>query len=307
MIGSTSILAAAFAASLAGAQTTRKVDEPCSGDNWDRGVDLPPNAPAGPYPLAGQQVYIQDPSNFCIGLPNPNDPFLIANYYSQGRNPTIVSAEGHMQVYCVGKLAPGALPMLAGGISAATVIKNSTDPLDSYMQVNGYLNCDVLGIDCSDGTGGQYDSVPYRNCGKEPFSGVDAGGNPGFSRYVEQAGNGIFCMRTCNGGDQFLDACNVKNDTAGCSYTMDFEAWPISGFTMVDMTGLKFNQTKFKTTSTSTSTATATATATLVAAGTGTAEATQAATAKVVTTAKSAASTVGVFGFLSAFFGAALL
>jgi hypothetical protein len=68
--------------------------------------------------------------------------------------------------------------------------------------------------------GGQYDAVSVRNCGKEPFSGVDPSRHPGMIEYVEQAGNGLFCMRICEAGQQLEDPCNVKNDTAGCHATM---------------------------------------------------------------------------------------
>ena len=37
--------------------------------------------------------------------------------------------------------------------------------------------------------GGQYDSVGYRQCGKEPYSGVDKKKHPKYKDYIEQAGN----------------------------------------------------------------------------------------------------------------------
>jgi hypothetical protein len=58
--------------------------------------------------------------------------------------------------------------------------------------------------------------VIYRYCGKSPYSGVDASKHPGYPSYNEQAGNGIFCMRICQGGLGTGDACTAKLDTAGC-------------------------------------------------------------------------------------------
>ncbi|KAI8610357.1 hypothetical protein BC830DRAFT_1146187 [Chytriomyces sp. MP71] len=34
-------------------------------------------APPGPYPVSGQQVYIKDPTNFCLNLPKPESIFLV--------------------------------------------------------------------------------------------------------------------------------------------------------------------------------------------------------------------------------------
>ncbi|KAJ3017737.1 UNVERIFIED_CONTAM: hypothetical protein HDU68_011499 [Siphonaria sp. JEL0065] len=206
---------------------------PCSGDNWDRGNVVDPNAPPGPYPVAGQQVYIKDNWNFCINLPNPDDPTMKQLYYDKGLKPTVVQAEGYVRSFCVGESTPGSLPMPVGAITSAHVIKNYTSEGKHYMQITGHMNCDVLNINCQGDNGGQYDSVPYRNCGKEPYSGVDTKLNPTFENYVEQAGDGIFCMRTCQGGLQLDDPCNVKNDTAGCEATMGFNTKP--GFTFFDV------------------------------------------------------------------------
>ncbi|KAJ3336311.1 hypothetical protein HDU91_001827, partial [Kappamyces sp. JEL0680] len=79
-----------------------------------------------------------------------------------------------------------------------------------------------------------YDSVGYVNCGKEPYSGVDASKHPGMIEYVEQAGDGIFCMRICEAGQQIGDPCNVKNDTAGCTATMGVTF--NDGFSITDLT-----------------------------------------------------------------------
>ncbi|KAI9329962.1 hypothetical protein BDR26DRAFT_922674 [Obelidium mucronatum] len=225
----TSLLAASLA-------TAAPNDTVCSGDNWDRGENaVDPNAPPGPYPVAGQQVYIKDVSNFCINLPNPDDPTLKQLYYSKGLKPTVVQAEGYVRSYCVGQQLPGSLPMPAGAITTAHITRNFTVPGNHYMQITGYMNCDVLGINCQGENSGQYDSVPYRNCGKEPYSNVNTELNPGFENYVEQAGDGIFCMRTCQGGLQLNDPCNVKNDTAGCAATMGFNT--NTGFTFLDVSG----------------------------------------------------------------------
>ncbi len=92
---------------------------------------------------------------------------------------------------------PGALSLPAGGIRAAHVIKGVHPNGKRYMEISGYLDCDVLKINCTASApgayddGGQYDSVSYRNCGKEPYSGVDANKHPTFKDYNEQAGNGI--------------------------------------------------------------------------------------------------------------------
>ncbi|KAJ3017738.1 UNVERIFIED_CONTAM: hypothetical protein HDU68_011500 [Siphonaria sp. JEL0065] len=208
-------------------------DPVCSGDNWDRGNETDPDAPPGPYPVAGQQVYIQDTLNFCINLPNPDDPTLKELYYSKGLKPTIVQAEGYVRSFCVGEATPGSLPMPAGAITSAHVIRNYTLAGKHFMQITGFMNCDILNINCQGDNGGQYDSVPFKNCGKEPYSGVDTKLNPTFENYVEQAGDGIFCMRTCQGGLQLDDPCNVKNDTAGCEATMRFNSNP--GFTYFDV------------------------------------------------------------------------
>ncbi|KAJ3006055.1 UNVERIFIED_CONTAM: hypothetical protein HDU68_004296 [Siphonaria sp. JEL0065] len=169
--------------------------ETCVQMNWDLGEGSDPNPG---FIQEGQQVYIQDEKNFCINLPDPNSSFLKENY---GGRPTIVQAEGYVHAFCVGdKLTPGASPMPQGGIISAHVVKNYKYSGQRYMQIWGKMNCDILNINCrqsSEGMfddGGQYDSVRYRNCGKEPYSGVDpvlqGGGDAEFGRsfdkYVEQ-------------------------------------------------------------------------------------------------------------------------
>ncbi|KAI8617248.1 hypothetical protein BC830DRAFT_1114502 [Chytriomyces sp. MP71] len=209
-------------------------DPVCSGNNWDRGDAVDPDAPPKPWPVAGQQVYIQDPQNFCINLPNPNDQYLIDNYWSKGVNPTFVNAEGHVQAFCVGKLAPGALPMPDGAITSVHILKNQSKGGKAYHQITGGLNCQALKMNCEGDNGGQYDSVPYRNCGKEPYSGVDETMNPGFSDYVEIGGSYTYCMRTCVAGQIDGDPCTAKDDSLGCAVLMDGTDDYSSGFWMSD-------------------------------------------------------------------------
>ncbi|KAJ3339828.1 hypothetical protein HDU91_000933, partial [Kappamyces sp. JEL0680] len=155
--------------------------------------------------VLGLALFIQDQYNFCIGLPDPASPVLQNEYYKQGRLPTIVQGEGrtdgvtqgNMQVYCVGSyLPPGALPMPAGAITAAHVIKNKSPNGKLYYEVSGYFDCGKAGVSCQSSTpgagddGGQYDTAPFRFCGKEPYSGTDAAKHPTMPNYVQQAGDG---------------------------------------------------------------------------------------------------------------------
>ncbi|KAJ3339096.1 hypothetical protein HDU91_001073 [Kappamyces sp. JEL0680] len=201
-----------------------------------------PCAPYGPYPVSGQQVYIQDQYNFCIGLPDPASPVLQSQYYSKGQLPTIVEGEGNIQVYCVGSyLPPGALPMPAGAITAAHAIKNKSANGKYYFEVSGYFNCAAAGVSCESSSpgagddGGQYDTAPFRFCGKEPYSGTDAGKHPTMPNYVQQAGDGEYCIRVCEAGMELEDPCNVKSDTAGCRRTMGVVFR--DGFSYTDLTG----------------------------------------------------------------------
>ncbi|KAJ3073924.1 hypothetical protein HDU98_000311 [Podochytrium sp. JEL0797] len=208
------------------------------GDTVDQCAPLSLNGKLGSVP--GQLVYIKDETNFCINLPNPDSIFLQNNYYNLGKYPTIVEAEGFVQAYCMGDYLPaGAKPLPFGGIRAAHVIKNYTSPGNEYLQVAGYLDCDVLKINCQPSApgayddGGQYDNVGFINCGKEPYSGVDPtpAGN-GHKLYVEQAGDGIFCMRTCpaNGSDA---NCAATHDTWGCERFMGVKF--ADGFSYTDL------------------------------------------------------------------------
>ncbi|KAI9347289.1 hypothetical protein BDR26DRAFT_1004918 [Obelidium mucronatum] len=217
----------------------------CVAANWDLG----PNS--DPHPgliLPNQLVYIQDPENFCINLPDWNDPYLHAYYYSHADVfPTVVAAEGYVASFCVGKKPNDqVMTMPSNGILSAHVLRNFTVPGKRYMQIWGKMNCSELKINCTPSApdvyddGGQYDSVRFRNCGKEPYSGVDPvlQGST-FINYVEQAGDGIYCMRVCEGGTEDGDPCNAKLDTAGCSVTMNIRPEDLyaDGFTFIDVTG----------------------------------------------------------------------
>jgi hypothetical protein len=171
----------------------------CVERDWNLGPDaVDPCAPPGPYPVAGQQVFIQDPLNFCMILPDPNDPRLKRWFYNQGLLPKIVEGEGYVQAFCTGDYnTPGAMRIPPGGILSAHVIRAIHPNGKRYIEVSGEMDCEVLNINCTASApgayddGGQYDNVGVRNCGKEPFSGVDSSRHPGMVDYVEQAGNGI--------------------------------------------------------------------------------------------------------------------
>ncbi|KAJ3232373.1 hypothetical protein HDU81_003011 [Chytriomyces hyalinus] len=215
----------------------------CREKNWYLGDTVDICKPLIPYPLPGQQVYIKDAINFCINLPNPDSIFLKNNYYSKGLRPTVVQAEGFVQAFCSGPyLPPGAKPFPVGAIRSAHVMKNFTVPGQTYYQIHGTMDCDVLNINCTQSfpgaydDGGQYDDGPFISCGKEPYSGVDnsTSGNLGFKHYVEMAGNGLFCMRVCEPGTLVEGgACDVTHDTEGCEKFMRVKF--TSGFDYVDL------------------------------------------------------------------------
>ncbi|KAI8618053.1 hypothetical protein BC830DRAFT_32307 [Chytriomyces sp. MP71] len=210
-------------------------DEVCSGNNWDRGADaVDPDAPPKPWPAAGQIVYIQDPNNYCLNMPNPKDPYLIETYWSKGMNPSFVQAEGHVQAFCVGDLTTGGIPFPPGAVKNLHIRKNQNLNGKAYHQITGKVDCDIMNMTCTTvngDDGGQYDSVPYRNCGKEPYSGVDLTKNPGFTDYVEI---GNFCMRTCVAGQVDGDPCTAKGDTLGCGTLTQGTDEYGEGFTMID-------------------------------------------------------------------------
>ncbi|KAJ3286297.1 hypothetical protein HDU79_006577 [Rhizoclosmatium sp. JEL0117] len=245
----------------------------CVEKNWYLGDIVDQCAPAKPYPVPGQQVYIKDEQNFCINLPNPDSIFLQNNFYNLGKYPTIVQAEGFVQSFCMGSyLPPGAKPLPWGGIRSAQVIKNFTKSLDDgYLQVAGTLDCDLLKINCSMSApglyddGGQYDNVGFINCGKEPYSGVDTSpnANPLGRDYVEMAGDGQFCMRVCGPNSNL--GCDARHDTEGCYKFMGVVVQ--DGFSYTDaQTGVKTVATvslpPLKTTAAATAAATNTGAAT---------------------------------------------
>ncbi|KAI9345538.1 hypothetical protein BDR26DRAFT_856234 [Obelidium mucronatum] len=227
-----------------------------------------PCVPLDGIPRPGEQVYLKDPQNFCIMLPNPNSIFLQNNYYSWGKLPTIVQAEGFVQSYCVGDYKPpGALAMPQYGIRSAHVIKNYTVAGSRYIQIHGKMDCDLLKVNCTQSfpgaydDGGQYDDGPYVSCGKEPYSGTDASQHPGFPHYLEMAGNGLFCMRICEKGSEVVGGpCDLTHDTEGCEKFMKVQFR--DGFTSTDLsTGVSTTLSVFippLTTSTSTAAATGT-------------------------------------------------
>lgn len=159
-------------------------------NNPRRAVDA--CAPLGARPAVGQQVYISDPLNFCILLPNPHAAPMAA-FYAAGKLPSILDGEGYTQSFCVGRLSNGGWAMPKGGIISAHVLTGVINN-QPYTQISGLLNCDALNINCDgNNDSGQYDTAPFANYGKEPYSGVDTALNPGRTVFNQQAGNGIFC------------------------------------------------------------------------------------------------------------------
>ncbi|KAJ3160315.1 hypothetical protein HK101_000919 [Irineochytrium annulatum] len=199
----------------------------CKQLGYDLGPAPDPYAPPKPWPVPGQRVFIKDATSFCLNLPNPNSTYLQQAYYNQGFVPSIVQAEGFVQSFCMGDYLPqGSLPMPVGGITAAHVT-HGTIAGHKYIQITGRMDCGLLNINCVGSKSGAYDSVPYQYCGKEPYTGVDLVLQAqNYTQYVEQAGDGIFCMRICAGGLGLSDPCNAKNDTAGCYVTMGFVDTP---------------------------------------------------------------------------------
>ncbi|KAJ3202567.1 hypothetical protein HDU83_000437 [Entophlyctis luteolus] len=98
------------------------------------------------------------------------------------------------------------------------------------------MDCAAAGVDCTTGTGGQYDDVKYVHCGKEPYSGVSAlqTGDGSYVHYVQQTGDGIFCIRICAGDQGTGDSCNAKLDSAGCYVTMNYTDQDMTGFSYAD-------------------------------------------------------------------------
>ena len=107
--------------------------------------------------------------------------------------------------------------MPKGGIRSAHVIKGVSKNGKKYVQISGTMDCGALGINCTASApgayddGGQYDTAPFINCGKEPYSGVDmsASANPGMPDYNEQAGNGTFLIPLLNINMQIISFRNL--------------------------------------------------------------------------------------------------
>jgi hypothetical protein len=127
--------------------------------DWNLGPDaVDPCAPLDPSPVSGQQVYIQDPLNFCMILPDPNSPTLKRWYYDQGRLPTIVAGEGYVQSFCTGDyMTPGAMRMPLGSIRSAHVIRAIHPNGKRYIEISGTMDCDYLNINCTASAPGAYD------------------------------------------------------------------------------------------------------------------------------------------------------
>jgi hypothetical protein len=217
-------------------------------------------------------------------LPDPNNVDLKQRFYNRGILPSVVQGEGYVQAFCVGSyLTPGGMRMNPNAIKSAHVIKAVHPNGKKYIEISGLMDCGLLNINCNSTVpgafddGGQYDAVPFINCGKEPYSGVDPQKHPGMIDYVEQAGNGEFCMRICEAGQQLEDPCNVKNDTAGCRATMGVDFKP--GFSFVDRWTAQTTSINFATTTTS---------------SLGTTSSTSTTSAPTTTTSKSSALTQGL-------------
>ncbi|KAJ3022512.1 UNVERIFIED_CONTAM: hypothetical protein HDU68_009064 [Siphonaria sp. JEL0065] len=212
----------------------------CSQLNWHIPT-ADPCAPLDGIPRPGQQVYIKDQQNFCLALPDPNSIFLQNNYYLNNKLPTIVQAEGFIHSFCVGDYKPpGASAMPKYGIRSAHVVKNYTVAGSRYLQIHGKMDCGLLNVNCTQSfpgaydDGGQYDDGPFVSCGKEPYSGTDASVHPGFPHYVEQAGDGLFCMRICEAGSEVVGGpCDLTHDTDGCEKFMKVSF--TEGFTYTDV------------------------------------------------------------------------
>ncbi|ORY50791.1 hypothetical protein BCR33DRAFT_495239 [Rhizoclosmatium globosum] len=216
-------------------------------------------------------------------------------------------------------LPPGSLKLPAGGIRSAHVVKYA-----NYIQIHGRLDCAALNINCTMSApgayddGGQYDDGAFKNCGKEPYSGVDSSdnGNAGMQHYVEMAGNGLYCMRVCAPGTMVQGGvCDVTQDTAGCIAFMGVQFTQEESFTYTDtLTGVTTTASvKLPPMKTSTTTTTTTTTTT-VAVATGATTANGAIATGTSSTGGNKASDVsalvpstGVLGLLGLLFGAVMV
>ncbi|KAJ3140097.1 hypothetical protein HK100_010474 [Physocladia obscura] len=211
----------------------------CIKENWF--VRTPDPSAPHVIPINGQQVFIKNQNSFCINLPDPSSQYLHDNYYGVGLLPNIVEAEGYVRAFCYGPyLTPNALPMPNGAILSAHVTKHF-HKFPRYYQIYGLMDCKILRINCTQSfpgaydDGGQYDNVPYRNCGKEPYSGTDKRHREvGLDKYVEKAGDGEYCMRICEGGMVDGDPCNSKTDELGCMQAFKISDIEVPGFDFFD-------------------------------------------------------------------------
>ncbi|KAI9348931.1 hypothetical protein DFJ73DRAFT_834299 [Zopfochytrium polystomum] len=235
----------------------------CQGSFHNGGSDpcKPPDSSLSNGILLNQMVYIKDPTNFCLLLPNDQSKYLKNWYYGGNGNPkppSIVQAEGFVQSFCAGSYKPDKSRTLpVGGIRSAHVVVNFTTSGARFIQISGTMDCGVLNINCQQSSpgafddGGQYDTSTFAQCGKEPYSGVDPSSpNPNtpfstFNQYVEKAGDGIYCMRICEGPDSSYGLgdplgpnarthapCDSSQDTKGCEF---WNANTGDGFDMIDV------------------------------------------------------------------------
>ncbi|KAI9331110.1 hypothetical protein DFJ73DRAFT_799912 [Zopfochytrium polystomum] len=214
---------------------------------------------AGAERLGNQLAYLKSASEWCLILPNKEDPWLRMLYYDQGRVPQSVQAEGLVIAQCQGGfissgggLSGKAVP--SGAILSASLTTNFETPGKRYVQMHGLFDPDVVGVLPADvDTGGQYDSSDYVSCGKEPYSGVDqsmnsasgpfasfAGSTPfKFTHYVQYFGKGEYCMRICEGlsyGTLSDSPCTAQYDKLGCG-NWGINSFPDPGQFVTDVNG----------------------------------------------------------------------
>ncbi|KAI9348938.1 hypothetical protein DFJ73DRAFT_960097 [Zopfochytrium polystomum] len=198
----------------------------CQGTFHNSGSDpcKPPDSSLSSGILLNQMVYIKDPENFCILLPNDQSKYLTHWYYGGNGNsnpPSIVQAEGFVQSFCAGSYMPSkSRAMPSGGVRSAHVVVNFTTTGARFIQISGTMDCGVLNINCQQSSPGAYD---------------DGG----------QSGDGIYCMRVCEGPDSSYDLgdplgghartlapCDSSQDTQGCEF---WNANTGDGFDLVDV------------------------------------------------------------------------
>ncbi|KAI9205282.1 uncharacterized protein BJ171DRAFT_404806, partial [Polychytrium aggregatum] len=163
---------------------------------------------AGPNATAGKWTYLNpaDPTDFCLMLPP-----------TKGMG--IGASEGQAVSYCTNPSdAPGARQFDSAAVLLAHQV---VDYKNNWIQMTGYLDNNILQIDPTPGSGGQYDDAPW---GVEPTSGC-----LGYTRYIELVGvipnttRAEFCIRCCmipnitDAFDHSVDnPCFAGHDTLGC-------------------------------------------------------------------------------------------